>query len=325
MTALEQLVRRTIRRHNLLPPGSRVVVGVSGGSDSVALTLLLRDLAQHGGFSVLGLAHLNHQLRGTAARDEAFCRDFAARLGLPVIVQAADVQTYAASNRLSLEDAARRVRYEFLGRAAAELGASVIAVGHTQDDQAETFLLKLMRGAGATGLGGVYPRRGLVVRPLLEVAREHLRDYLRARGEAWVEDETNDDRANPRNRVRHVVLPELDRTLGGDARPALARAAALIREDAEWLDELAQDRFTALATVIPDGVELEAGGLQGEPPPMRRRILLHALRQVAGGREVGLEHIEAALTVLAGQNGGVDLPGSRGELRRGKLVLLTRR
>ena len=305
-----------------MPAGCRLLVGVSGGSDSVALALLLLELAEHGGFAVAGLAHLNHQLRPSAARDEAFCRALATALNLPIAVEAVDVRVHAASQRLSLEDAARRLRYEFLERAAIAVGAGLVAVGHTQDDQAETFLLKLTRGAGLTGLGGIYPRRGTIVRPLLDVARADLRAYLTGRGQTWVEDETNDDLGNPRNRMRHVILPELDRTSGGATRPAIARAAGLMREDGLWLDELSHERLAALSAVNPDGLEIDAVGLAAQPPPLRRRILLEALRQVSGGREVGLDHVEAGLMLLAGNTGGIDLPGSRLELRRGKLVLV---
>jgi tRNA(Ile)-lysidine synthase len=322
MTALHQQVRKTLRRHALCPPGSRLLVGISGGSDSVALALLLLDLAEHNQFTVVSLAHFNHQLRASAARDEAFCREFAARAQLAIVVERFDVQAYGAAHGLSLEDAARRLRYDFLGRTAAEAGATRVAVGHTEDDQAETFLLKLMRGAGLTGLAGIYPQRGLVIRPLLDVSRGDLRTYLRGRGESWVEDETNDDVENPRNRVRHVILPELDRTVGGATRPSIARAAGLLRQDGQWLDELGRDRFEVLAAAREDGVEIDAGLLASEPPPIVRRILLNAMRRASGGREVGLDHVEAALDILAGNGGGIDLPGSRMELRRGKLVLM---
>jgi tRNA(Ile)-lysidine synthase len=223
---------------------------------------------------------------------------------------------------LSVEDAARRIRYDFLERAADTLGADHIAVGHTQDDQAETFLLKLMRGAGLTGLAGIYPRRGRVIRPLLEVSRAELRSDLAQRGERWIEDETNDDLDNPRNRIRHVVLSELDAAAGGPTRPAIARAAGLIRDDGQWLDELAGRRYLALADERPDGVELDAPATTAEPPAIRRRVLLRALRAGAGDREIGLDHVEAAMSVLAGTCGGVDIPGGRMELRRGKLVLI---
>ena len=332
-SALHQRVRRTILRHDLCPPGSRLLVALSGGSDSVALTLLLRDLAELGGFAVVALAHLNHRLRPAAAQDEQFCRELAARLGLEIVIEQIDVLAYASSQRLSLEDAARRVRYEFLDRAAAQHGADRIAVGHTRDDQAETFLLKLMRGAGLTGLAGIYPRRGPVIRPLLEVAREDLRNFLRERAEGWVEDETNAGLDNARSRVRHLVLPALDDAAGGSTRGAIARAAGLIREDGQWLDGVAERRYAELRNVAPSVCQngtpdaavhlvLDAASLAVEPLPILRRVLLRALRDAAGGREIGLEHVDAAQAVLNGSCRAADLPGVRVELRRKKLVLL---
>ena len=300
-----------------------MLVALSGGSDSVALTHLLVELAAYNEFQVAGLAHLNHQLRPSAARDEAFCRDFASRVGLGILVESADVQSFARQARKSLEDAARRLRYEFLERAAAHFGADRIAVGHTQDDQAETFLMKLMRGAGLTGLAGIYPSRGQVVRPLLDVSRADLRVYLEAKGERWVDDETNEDVHLFRNRVRHGVLPELDRAAGGATRPNIARAAALIREDAQWLDRLGFEWSERVVVQGESGLELDARVLGEAPPPVRRRVLLQALRRVAGEREIGQEHVEAVLALLEGGQGGpVDVPGSRVELRRGKLVLI---
>ena len=321
-TALHQRVRKTIERHALCPRGSRVLVGVSGGSDSVALLFLLRDLAENAGFSVGGVAHLNHQLRTTAHSDEAFTRELAGRLQLRIVVDTADVSAYARGRGLSVEDAARRIRYDFFEQAADAVGADRIAVGHTQDDQAETFLLKLIRGAGLSGLGGIHPRRGRVIRPLLDASRAELQSYLAARDERWIEDESNRDLRNPRNRIRHVALPELECAANGPTRPTIARAAGLIREDAEWLDELANGRYLELMLSVPEGVTAEATLLLAEPAPVRRRILLKALRAGSGGREVGSEHVEAALSVLAGSSGGTDVPGGRVELRRGKLVLI---
>jgi len=322
LTGLHQHVRKTIERFALCPPGTRLLVGISGGSDSVALLFLLRDLAENGGFTIAGLAHLNHQLRTTAHRDEAFCRDLAGRLNLRIVVKTEDVKGYARGRNLSVEDAARRIRYDFMEQAADAVSAERIAVGHTQDDQAETFLLKLIRGAGLKGLGGIHPMRGRVVRPLLDVSRAELRSYLVRLGERWIEDESNDDLDNPRNRIRHLVLPELDCAANGPARGAIARAAGLTREDAEWLDELAARRFEELMESTPNGVTIEASELLAEPTPMRRRILLRALREAAGGREVGLDHVEAAMAALTGASGGADVPGGRVELRRGKLVLI---
>ncbi len=321
LAQLQAQIRRTIRRHELWPAGARLLVGLSGGSDSVALTLLLQELGAADGFTVIGLAHLNHQLRPTAARDEQFCRDLAAALALPLAVESIDVRGYAAAQRLSSEEAARRLRYDFLHRCAGRLDADRIAVGHTRDDQAETLLLKLIRGAGLTGLAGIYPRRGAIVRPLLDVARTDLRSYLEERGQSWVEDETNQDLENPRNRIRRLVLPELDRAYGSATTPAIARAAALIREDAAYLDDVSERRYTEVSVPLPDGIQIDAAALGRDASPIQRRVLLKALRAVSGNREVGLDHVEAALEVLSGARGAIDTPGSRVELRRGKLVL----
>ena len=320
--ALLQQVRRTIRRHALCPPGSRVLIGLSGGSDSVALTLLLREVAASLGFTVAGLAHVNHQLRESAARDEAFCRAFAARLALPIRVMHADVKAFAGDNGCSIEDAARRARYAYLAEAATELNATRVAVGHTLDDQAETFMLKIARGAGSTGLGAIYPVRDQIIRPLLEVTRAELREYLGALGETWVDDETNADLSNPRNRVRHDVLPHLEAALGLPVRRAMARAAGLVGEDARFLDELAEARLALLATRTAAGMELDTDRLRAEPTALARRILLKAMRGHADGKEVGLEHVQAALEVLDGLVAGAEVPGSRVELRGKKLVLI---
>ena len=325
LTALLQQVRRTIRRHELCPPGTRLLIALSGGSDSVALTFILRELAPNGGFEIAGVAHVNHHLRSTADRDEEFCRTLAARLDLPITVDNVNVADYAARERLSVEEAARRARYAFLHRCAADVGADRIAVGHTRDDQAETFLLKLIRGAGLTGLGGIYPRKGALVRPLLDVSRADLREYLRARCESWVEDETNADLSNPRNRIRHRVIPELDASYRGPVSASIARAASLARADGTWLDGLAAQRYRELATSDAEGVTLPAAEVAAEPEPIRRRILLEALREVSNLREVALEHVEAATDILNETSAGVDLPAARLELRRGKLVLVRKR
>jgi tRNA(Ile)-lysidine synthase len=288
------------------------------------LFFLLKELAASDGFTLTSLAHLNHRLRASSARDEQFCRALAGDAGVPIVVESIDVAAYAESQGLSVEDAARRLRYDFLHRAAETTGADRIAVGHTRDDQAETFLLKLIRGAGLIGLGGIYPRRDKVVRPLLDVSRAELRAYLETRGQRWVEDETNAELENPRNRIRHRVLPELDRAYGAEVSPAIARAAAIVREDGQWLEDLAARRSEALVCREEGRLEIEQKALEAEPMPIRRRVVLNALRLAASGREIGLDHVEAALEVAAGESAGVDVPGSRVELRAGKLVLVSR-
>jgi tRNA(Ile)-lysidine synthase len=325
LTGLHQQVRRTIHRHGLLAEGSRVLVAVSGGSDSVALTRLLRDLAEHGSFTVVGLAHMNHGLRTTSDRDEAFCRDLARHLGLPIQVAQGRVLEYAAEHRLSTEEAARTIRYSFLEDRATAVGADRIAVGHTRDDQAETVLMKLVRGAGPVGLSGIYPRRGRVIRPLLEVSRSALRAWLERQGASWMEDETNEDISNPRNRLRLRVLPELAEVLGGDPRRAIAQVAALVREDSEWLESQVDTHVERLVRRGGAGIQADLAGVQALPTPLQRRLLRRALCELAGQAEVGFEHVEAVRALLRGKGGAVDVPGGRVELSAGMLVLIERK
>jgi len=194
-------VREFVRQHNLIAPGARVLAAVSGGSDSVALVRILRSLADAGELDLVGIAHFNHQLRESADDDERFVGDLARDLGVPFIADRENVSVRAKRERRSLEDAARTARHEFFERARAASGADIVALGHTRDDQAETVLLRLTRGAGPRGLGGMHPRNGFIVRPLLSCRRHELRGWLADQSQAFVEDESNGDVSIPRNRV----------------------------------------------------------------------------------------------------------------------------
>src|SRR3954469_984061 len=172
-------VRRYAARHSLWTPGTRIVAAVSGGSDSVALAFVLRDLAARNQLVLAGVAHLHHRIRGGAAdADAAFCRELADRLGVPVVIGEADVPAEAHEHGVSIEVAGRHARQRFFREALASIAADRIAVAHTRDDQAETVLLRLTRGAGTGGLGGMAPLRDHLIRPVLDATRRELEAYL---------------------------------------------------------------------------------------------------------------------------------------------------
>jgi tRNA(Ile)-lysidine synthase len=315
MHAVADQVRHTINRFNLIPPGSRILVALSGGPDSVALVHLLRELAPSGQFTLAGLGHLNHGLRGRAAdEDEAFCRDTARSLGLPIDVGRADVAKIARERGTSIEDAGRWARYRFLAQAAERAGADRIAVGHTRDDQAETYLLRLLRGAGAAGFSGIRPRLGAVVRPLIEVSRDALMGYLREHALLCREDETNRDTDVPRNRVRHELIPFLETRFSPGIVRVLAREAALSRADAEFLDEAAEAVFTRITAVAGDTVEVDPAALLAQPAAIAWRVVRRALAEVPGARFVGYDHVVLVLdfTRSAAPGARIDLPGATG-------------
>jgi tRNA(Ile)-lysidine synthase len=318
-------VRRTIREHGLLPSGTRVAVALSGGADSVALLYALRELAEADRFHVVGAVHLNHQLRGADAdADDEFCRSLAVRLDVPIDVERADIARLARESAISVEHAAHIARHAFFGRAAARLGAAAVAVAHTKDDQAETFLLRLLRGAGPRGLGGMHPRSGIVVRPLIETSRSDVRECLRAAGIAFREDASNADLSIPRNRIRHELLPLLDARFSPGIVEVLDREAAIAREDAEYLEDQSRAAAARLVVRTTRGVEIDADALMGEPMAVVRRVIRHA-QQVAAGADhfIGFDAGEALRRfVVSKSTGQLDLPGHRAN-RRGTAIVLT--
>jgi tRNA(Ile)-lysidine synthase len=240
-------VLETMRKLDLLRPGERVGLGVSGGADSVALLMLLLELRDSVGL-VLSVAHLNHKLRGAAAdADEKFVAKLAAKHGLEFHSESVDVAARAKREKANLEDAGRRARYEFFARLVAEGKVDRVAVAHTADDQAETVLAHILRGTGLAGLGGIHPRTESVVRPLLDVRRAELRAFLRAKKQKWREDDTNQDTTRTRARIRKKLLPLLEREFQSGVVEHLASLAKFAREDEEFLELLAQERCAALA------------------------------------------------------------------------------
>jgi tRNA(Ile)-lysidine synthase len=317
-------VLRTVRRHALVPRGGRVLVALSGGPDSVALLHLLLELQGAGELSVAGAAHFNHQLRGEEADgDEAFCRAMAAALDLPIETGRGDVRALAREARRSVEDAARVARYAFLEAAADRLGADVVAVGHSADDQAETFLLRLIRGAGPRGLAGILPRSGRVVRPLIDVPRADLRQYVAARQLDSREDSSNADLDLPRNRVRHELLPYLQREFSPGITGVLAREAAIARIDEDRLHQEAIDLAGSVVLRSSGVVHIDTAALTSLHPAVASRVARMALQPLAPDAFVGFDHIERLLRFAReGRRGAaMSLPGQQAVHQGGRIAL----
>ena len=240
---LQKRVLETIGRHSMIRPGDRIGVGVSGGADSVALLHLLAELRTNLGIGIFVL-HFHHQLRGAEAdEDERFVRELARTFRIEFVSDRADVAGEARRNGLNLEDAARRLRYQFFASVAAARELNRVAVAHTADDQAETVLAHLLRGTGLAGLAGIYPVAGLTIRPLLEIGRDELRDYLSGLRQSWREDATNQDTSRMRARIRHQLLPLLQRDFDPSSVTRLARLAGFAREEEAFWRALEDERF----------------------------------------------------------------------------------
>jgi len=301
-----------------LDPAAPALVAVSGGLDSVTLL----DLLRRAGFPRLVVAHFHHGLRGaTADADAKFVRDLAARLGLPLVSGRGNTRAVAARKKQSLEEAARHLRRAFLARAARRHGASVIFLGHHAGDVAETVLFHLARGGGSRGLAGPRPRAPLegsdltLARPLLSFTRAELAAHARRHRLAFREDETNATRDHTRNRLRHDVLPVLAEAVGHDPVPALARTAAILAAEDEWMESL-----VAAQAAAP---RLPVAAVTTLPLAAQRRLLRAWLRRQTG-REPDFDTIERArlLALSKSAPAKANLPARRHLRRRSGLLFV---
>ncbi len=313
--SLPDRVRADAEKYGLFRMGDGVVMAVSGGADSMALAHLLLDLREVWKLR-LTVAHLDHELRGDVGRrDCEFVGEWAESVGLPFVPGRRPVAQWAREHGASIEEAARDARYAFLAEVAAASHAEVVATGHTYDDQAETVLLRLLRGAGAAGLCGMAPctrMHGLrLVRPLLGVRRETLLAYLAAKRLAFREDASNADRRFLRNRVRHEVLPALEAAFESDPRDRLVRAADLLRAENEWMETLTQEALREART-SDQPAQLDVAALAALPLAAQRRVVRAWLEGITGAPNPDYRATARILTLLESRAGNRFAPLGRG-------------
>ena len=292
---LIECVRRTIETYAMVSTRDRVLVAVSGGADSVCLLDLLRQLGYE-----LEVAHFDHETRGGESHgDAAFVQDLAQRWSLPCHCERRAVRAESEAARSSFEEYARKVRYGFLVRAARDSGCAVIATGHHADDQAETVLMRLLRGTSPRGLAGIPPvgaREGVrIIRPLFDCTREEIVAYVEAAGLPYRVDRTNADTAYERNRIRHELLPLLAKDYNPRAREALVRLAELVRSDNDLLDSLAA---SAEAEVAATDDALSRAPFARLHPALQRRVVARLAWRHAV--DCPFERVDAAVAFIAG-------------------------
>lgn len=322
---LSAVVRDALAAGQGLPAGSRVIVAVSGGADSVALLHLLRSVSAAQRLA-LHVAHLDHALRKDSPDDAAFVRALAQQWRLPVTIARWSVGERCEREGWSLEDGARRLRYQFLEDVAAAQSAGVVALAHTADDQAETVLMRLVRGAGLQGLSAMPAARRLgtarLIRPLLGVWRRDLLAYLRRHGLSYREDATNRDPRFLRNRIRHELLPLLERSFNPNMKAALTQLAEQSADDYAYLQGAALRQWKRLAKPRrsrpnPE-IAIRLAGFLRQPPALQRQLLRQAVLELRGElTAMEFRHWEQARRLLARCPVGtvLDWPG-RVQLRR---------
>jgi tRNA(Ile)-lysidine synthase len=306
---LERLFDETVAGYRLIMPGDAVLVAVSGGPDSLALAHLLAARAAAWRLR-LGVAHVDHGLRTESASEAAVVGGLAARLAARLHTERVDVRDLRRRWGLSLEAAGRQARYRFFRKTAEHHGYDKVALAHHADDNAETLLLNLLRGTGRLGLGGMAPMRDQrFIRPLIRATRADIEDYLNRRRLSALVDPTNADDGFLRNRIRHQLIPLLERDFQPRVRAVLHRSAEVLRAEEEWIEGLIEPLLEQVVrSCRPGCLEMEAGALRRLAPAAQRRVVRAGLRRVRKdlGR-VTFDHIERILGLAQRQGGGGSL------------------
>jgi tRNA(Ile)-lysidine synthase len=291
----------------------------------VALLDVLVRMGAVQGFTVVA-GHLDHGIRPESAADAAFCEQLCARLGVRLRLGRADVPARARRDHLGLEDAARTERHAFLRTVAAGEGAALVALAHTRDDQAETLLLRLLRGSGTAGLASMRLLSGDLLRPLLAASRAEVLAHLAAHGLDWREDASNADRTLLRNRVRHELLPYLEERFNPAIRAALARTATLLAAEADALHGAASDLRATAVRAHDGGVVVDRRRIAAAPDGLARSVLRSAIGEAGGLRGVALVHVDRTLALARREGAGeIALPGRRrARVRAGQVWIETR-
>jgi len=296
----------------MMPKGTPVLVGVSGGPDSMALLHALMALSDHLSIQ-LGVAHLNHCLRpGAADRDARFVAEAAQKYGIPCYAESKDIYKDCKNSGLSLEEASRNARYRFFHEVCRKNGYDKIAVGHHHDDNAELILLYLLRGSGSVGIGGILPVRDSIVRPLIRTSRTEILGFLASQDISYRLDASNLDENFLRNRIRHQLIPLLEESYNPRISEALNRLGNILQSEEQWMNQVLAPVFEQTVTEQATGrIVLSVPRLMDLPVAPLRRVVRRAIQQVKGNlRRIAFSHVDAVIRlVLRGRaDGCLDLP-----------------
>jgi tRNA(Ile)-lysidine synthase len=308
-------IKSTIKKHNMLKKNDSVLVGLSGGPDSVTLLHVLCELKKEYALNII-IAHLDHKFRGDeSVCDRKFCEDLAKKYNLEIAWDAIDVPKVAKEKGISPEEAARFERYDFFKRVAKEKGISKIAVGHTRDDQAETVLMRIIRGAGMKGLGGISPVKDIqgyeIIRPLIEISRKEVEDFIVENDLKFRKDSSNEKTVFTRNKIRLELIPLLEKDFNPNIKEVLANMAENLQIEDEFLAKYGKRKFKSMSKIKQEEIFIDLKKFKKQPEAVRKRILRAALKELKGDlRKFTYQHWKEMEELINNRpvNSTVDLP-----------------
>lgn len=325
MTLKEKAVN-AIKKYSMLHQGDSVLIGLSGGPDSICLSAILDELKDNFNLSLQAL-YVNHGLRPEEnKKEEAFCREFCGALGIKFYIEYADVREYAEAKRLNLQEAARELRYGLFEKVSLRENAGKIAMAHNADDQAETVIMRLIRGSGRKGLSGMPPVRGKIIRPFIDIQRAEIEGYLKARGISFVTDSSNLKTDYLRNRLRMDILPLL-KAENPSFTESICRAAEILRDEDQYLQTAATKAMMRLITRKSDkSIELFLIPLMNINKAILRRVLRRALSEIGAGTGIGLVHIDGIIDLVHNCKSGdsINLPKGIRAIKNYSTLVLTK-
>ena len=340
---LDDEVLKTITKYDLIQAGDKIVLGVSGGPDSICMLTCLNKLKEQLEFDIV-VAHINHGIRENAKIDEKYVLEFCDKLGIECFVLHADVKKISAENKMGLEEAGRKVRYDYFSEIMNQTGANKIAIAHNSNDNVETIILNVLRGSGPSGLKGILPKNGIYIRPLIEVKRDLIEEYTKDLNPRH--DESNDENEFSRNKIRNIVIPFIKEEFNPNIVDTITRLSSLVKEESEYLDLETKEKYDELVIeeknlnkIVYDNekdrilnseeapmIVLDLKKFNKENRVIQKRIILNSINKIFGStRRIEKIHIDDILKMCNKAEGNKYLTPNKNTkilIKNNKIVIM---
>lgn len=288
---MEKAVLTTIEKYNLIQANDKIVLGVSGGPDSLFMLDILNKLKEKLQFDIV-VAHVNHMIREEANEEEEFVKEFCKKIVVEFYSKRIEVEKYANNNKIGLEEAGRKIRYEFFDEVASRTNSNKIAIAHNKNDKVETILMNLLRGSGVTGLQGIQPiKDNKIIRPIIEIERQDIEKYCRENKLEPKIDISNFDNTYTRNKIRNIVIPYIKEEFNPNFIETITRLSEVITEENKFLKNITEQRYSEiLIEEEHNQITLDLKKFNGEENVIKNRLILYTVSQLKGNTQ-GLEKI----------------------------------
>lgn len=288
---MEKAVLTTIEKYNLIQANDKIVLGVSGGPDSLFMLDILNKLKEKLQIEIV-VAHVNHMIREEANEEEEFVQEFCKKINVEFYSKRIEVEKYANNNKIGLEEAGRKIRYEFFDEVASKTNSNKIAIAHNKNDKVETILMNVLRGSGVTGLQGIQPKKdNKIIRPIIEIERQDIEKYCRENKLEPKIDISNFDNTYTRNKIRNVVIPYVKKEFNPNFIETITRLSEVITEENKFLKNITEQRYSEiLIEEKHNQITLDLKKFNREEKVIKNRLILYTVSQLKGNTQ-GLEKI----------------------------------